>query len=115
MKRRVLLTTGLLLLIRAYTLFHIDEAHKRQFLQHYLHEHHALSDSSYSSHASITQFGTMFHVTFNDEPDVMYDFFVKRRDGVMHVVYSFNLEQGHGLRDREFETVNYAILDTLFK
>lgn len=57
----------------------------------------------------------MFHVTLVDEPDIMYDFFVKRRDGVMHVVYSFNLEQGHGLRDREFETVNYAILDTLFK
>jgi hypothetical protein len=87
MKRRVWLTTGLLLLIGAYTLFHIDEAHKRQFLQNYLQEHHALSDSSYSSHASITQFGTMFHVTLVDEPDVMYDFFVKRRDGVMHVVY----------------------------
>ncbi|WP_214830248.1 hypothetical protein [Exiguobacterium sp. s56] len=114
-KRRVWLTIGLLLIIGAYALFQIDEANKPRFLQNYLQEHHALSDSSYSSHASITQFGTMFHVTLVDEPDIMYDFFVKQRDGVMHVVYSFNLEQGHGLRDREFETVNYAILDTLFK
>ncbi|WP_215191639.1 hypothetical protein [Exiguobacterium sp. s7] len=68
-------------------MFQIDEANKRRFLQNYLQEHHALSDSSYSSHASITQFGTMFHVTLVDEPDIMYDFFVKRRDGVMHVVY----------------------------
>ena len=99
-----------------FTLFKIDEARHRDLLQAYLQEQHRLDESAYTLRVFPNQFGYSYSLTLDAEPNISYNFYGKRRDGIMHVIYNgYDAKKGIGLRDREFEAVNYALLDTLFK
>ncbi|WP_214759409.1 MULTISPECIES: hypothetical protein [Exiguobacterium] len=99
-----------------FTLFKIDEARHRDLLQTYLQEQHQVDESAYTLRVFPNQFGYSYSLTLHDEPDIAYNFYGKRRDGIMHIVYyGYDAKQGQGLRDREFETVNYALLESLFE
>lgn len=110
------LTFALFTIVLIFTLFKIDEARHRDFLQAYLQEQHDLEETAYTLRVFPNQFGYSYSLTLRDEPNIAYNFYGKRRDGIMQVVYyGYDAKKGQGLRDREFETVNYALLDTLFE
>lgn len=88
--------------------FFYEQNNRREVLHTVIKEEFSLDKNSYETSLSITQFGYLYTLVFEDEPQIEYEFFVKKNNQNQYVVtyYGHNADGTSPLKENKFTTLN---------
>lgn len=97
-----------LLALSTYLFFLNEQTTRERELQKFIKSEFSISKNEYKTDSSFNQFGFMYTLVFKDEPQVEYEFFVKKNKKDKYVIsyYGHNSEKSSPLKETLFMTTN---------